>query len=71
MDKPHRHMYSQDWKREGTSEGFIVNEPVDIKLVRARPTLLSRLRNYPSGDGIPNNLKNAVGVYLLLDPDDQ
>lgn len=45
-------------------------EPVIKRLDRARPTLLSRLRDHPSSDGIPDNLKNAATVYLLLNPDD-
>lgn len=45
-------------------------EPVTKRLDRVRPTLLSRLNNHPSSDGIPNELKNAVTTYLLLKPDD-
>ncbi len=48
-----------------------MNELVANKLDRARPALLSRLRRCSSGNGIPDNLRNAVGVYLLLDPDDR
>ncbi len=46
-------------------------EPIIKRLDRARPTLLSRLRDHPSSDGIPDNLKNAARVYLLLNPDDE
>ena len=45
-------------------------EPVTKRLGRIRPTLLSRLRDQPSSDGVPDNLKNAATVYLLLNPDD-
>ncbi len=47
-----------------------MNEPIAKKLDRLRPNLLSRLNNHPSSDGIPDNLKNAATVYLLLNPDD-
>ena len=45
-------------------------EPVTKRLDRTRPTLLSRLRNHPSNDGISDDLKNAVATYLLLEPND-
>lgn len=45
-------------------------EPIAKKLNRARPNLLSKLRDHPSSDGIPDNLKNAVATYLLLEPND-
>lgn len=45
-------------------------EPVAKRLDRIRPTLLSRFRNHPPSDSIPDNLKNAATVYLLLNPDD-
>lgn len=47
-----------------------MNEPVFARLDRARPTLLSRLRDCPPDRGIPNELKNAAATYLLLNPDD-
>ena len=47
-----------------------MNEPIFKKLDRLRHTLLSRLRDHPSSDGIPDNVKNAARVYLLLNPDD-
>ncbi len=47
-----------------------MNEPIANKLDRVRPTLPARLRDHPSGDAIPDDLKNAVTVYLLLNPED-
>lgn len=45
-------------------------EPVTKRLDRVRPTLLSKLREWPPNRGIPNELKNAVATYLLLNPGD-
>ena len=47
------------------------NEPIAKKLDRTRPNLLSKLRDCPPDRGIPNELKNAVTTYLLLEPDDR
>ena len=48
-----------------------MNEPITKKLDRVRPTLLSKLRDCPPDRGIPDELKNAVATYLLLEPDDR
>ena len=47
-----------------------MNEPIHNKLDRVRPILLSRLRGHPPDDAVPEDLKNAVTTYLLLNPDD-
>ena len=47
-----------------------MNEPIDNKLDRIRPVLLSRLRNHLSSDGIPDDLRNAATTYLMLNPND-
>lgn len=47
-----------------------MNEPIVKKLDRVRPDLLFRLHNHPPRDDIPDDLKNAVATYLLLNPND-
>ena len=47
-----------------------MNESIQDKLDQIRPTLLSKLQDLLPGDGMPDDLKNALTTYLLLNPTD-